>query len=155
MRVEKPWFFPLSLPVGRDAYGKIVKELAKNLFPYFHYFSVYRIFMSYNVKKYKYFSFYDVKCQKASQNAVVHMKIGDILDETDVEDIPELIKVLRSHLESTWSDFVTSRAFFKAKVGESGRVTIPTAEREVLGIKEGDVVQVIVRPIKDDGDPHD
>lgn len=81
------------------------------------------------------------------------MKIGDILDETNVEDIPELIEVLRSHIETTWSNFITSRAFFKAKVGESGRITIPTAEREVLDIKEGDVVQVIVRPIE--GNPHD
>lgn len=77
------------------------------------------------------------------------MKIGDLLDKTEVEDIPELINVLRQHVEQTWTDFITSRAFFKAKVGESGRITIPTAEREVLDISEGDVVQVIVRPIEE------
>ncbi|MFO7991139.1 MAG: AbrB/MazE/SpoVT family DNA-binding domain-containing protein [Thermoplasmata archaeon] len=77
------------------------------------------------------------------------MKIGEMLDETDVEDIPQLIEVIRKNIESTLNEFITSRAFFKAKVGESGRITIPTAEREVLDINEGDIVQVIVRPIED------
>lgn len=77
------------------------------------------------------------------------MKIGDLLDETEVEDIPELIEVFRKHIKKTWSDFISTRAFFKAKVGESGRITIPTAERETLDIEEGEIVQVIVRPLKE------
>ncbi|MFW5904191.1 MAG: AbrB/MazE/SpoVT family DNA-binding domain-containing protein [Candidatus Saliniplasma sp.] len=37
-------------------------------------------------------------------------------------------------------------------MGESGRVTIPTAEREVLEIEEGDIVQVIVKPLNKNED---
>lgn len=36
---------------------------------------------------------------------------------------------------------------FKTSVGSNGRISIPEAEREALGIKEDDLVQVIVVPI--------
>lgn len=38
-------------------------------------------------------------------------------------------------------------AVFKTRVQKSGRVSIPDAEREALGIEEGDLVQVIVIPL--------
>ena len=41
---------------------------------------------------------------------------------------------------STWGAFKTS-------VGSNGRISIPEAERDALGIKEDDLVQVIVVPI--------
>ena len=39
-------------------------------------------------------------------------------------------------------------AVFKTSVQKAGRISIPEAEREALGIKEGDLVQVLVIPIK-------
>ena len=37
---------------------------------------------------------------------------------------------------------------YKTSVGSNGRISIPEAERSALGLKEGDLVQVIVLPIE-------
>ena len=37
---------------------------------------------------------------------------------------------------------------FKTTVGSNGRISIPEAERDARGIKEGDLVQIIITPIK-------
>ena len=37
---------------------------------------------------------------------------------------------------------------YKTSVGSNGRISIPEAERDALGLKEGDLVQVIVLPIE-------
>lgn len=42
---------------------------------------------------------------------------------------------------------------FKTRVQSGGRISIPDAEREALGIREGDIVQAIVIPIHVRGDP--
>ncbi|MFP4002084.1 MAG: AbrB/MazE/SpoVT family DNA-binding domain-containing protein [Candidatus Natronoplasma sp.] len=78
------------------------------------------------------------------------MKLRDILDKTQIEDIPDLIEHIRAEVPKILEKAASSHALFKAKVGESGRVTIPTAEREVLEIEEGDVVQVIVKPLAEE-----
>ncbi|MFB6123889.1 MAG: AbrB/MazE/SpoVT family DNA-binding domain-containing protein [Haloferacaceae archaeon] len=39
-------------------------------------------------------------------------------------------------------------AMFKTRVQSGGRISIPDAERETLGIEEGDIVQTIVIPVK-------
>ncbi len=39
-------------------------------------------------------------------------------------------------------------AVFKASVQSNGRISIPEAEREALGIKDGDLVQVIIVPLE-------
>lgn len=36
---------------------------------------------------------------------------------------------------------------YKTSVGSNGRISIPEAERDALGLKEGDLVQVIVLPV--------
>lgn len=36
---------------------------------------------------------------------------------------------------------------YKTTIGSNGRISIPEAEREALGLKEGDLVQVIVLPV--------
>ena len=36
----------------------------------------------------------------------------------------------------------------QTKVQRGGRISIPEAERDVLGIDEGDIVQVILAPVK-------
>ena len=37
---------------------------------------------------------------------------------------------------------------YKTSVGSNGRISIPEAERSALGLKEGDLVQVVVLPIE-------
>ena len=37
---------------------------------------------------------------------------------------------------------------FKTTVGSYGRISIPEAERDALGIEEGNLVQIIITPIK-------
>ncbi|MFC6988347.1 AbrB/MazE/SpoVT family DNA-binding domain-containing protein [Haloplanus sp. GCM10025708] len=39
-------------------------------------------------------------------------------------------------------------AVFKTRVQSGGRISIPDAEREAVGIEEGDIVQTIVIPVK-------
>jgi len=39
-------------------------------------------------------------------------------------------------------------AVFKAAVQSNGRISIPEAEREALGIEDGDLVQVIIVPLE-------
>lgn len=75
------------------------------------------------------------------------MKIGELLNETEIQDLPKLVRSLREEIPKIMENAAYAHAFFKAKVGESGRVTIPTAEREALDINEGDLVQVIVKPL--------
>ncbi len=41
-----------------------------------------------------------------------------------------------------------SWATFKTSVGSNGRISIPEAERDALGIKEDDLIQVIVIPVE-------
>ncbi|MFW6038760.1 MAG: AbrB/MazE/SpoVT family DNA-binding domain-containing protein [Candidatus Woesearchaeota archaeon] len=80
------------------------------------------------------------------------MKLNKLIENLEVEDIPSLIREIREEVPKIVENAAYSHAFFKAKVGESGRVTIPTAEREVLEIEEGDIVQVIVKPLNKNED---
>lgn len=41
----------------------------------------------------------------------------------------------------------TEMAMFKTRVQSGGRISIPDAEREVLGIDDGDIVQTFVIPV--------
>ncbi len=43
-------------------------------------------------------------------------------------------------------------AVFKTRVQSGGRISIPDAEREVLDIEEGDIVQAFIIPLKRGGD---
>jgi len=49
-------------------------------------------------------------------------------------------------LAQSMPQFVSWGAF-KTSVGSNGRISIPEAERDALGLKEGDLVQVIIIPI--------
>lgn len=42
-------------------------------------------------------------------------------------------------------------AVFKTRVQRGGRISIPDAEREALGIDDGDIVQTVVVPVPNDG----
>ncbi len=37
---------------------------------------------------------------------------------------------------------------YKTSVGSNGRISIPEAERDALGLKEGDLVQVVIIPVE-------
>ncbi|HLC24453.1 MAG TPA: AbrB/MazE/SpoVT family DNA-binding domain-containing protein [Nitrosopumilaceae archaeon] len=50
-------------------------------------------------------------------------------------------------LAQSMPQFVTWGAF-KTSVGSNGRISIPEAERDALGLKEGDLVQVVVIPVE-------
>lgn len=50
-------------------------------------------------------------------------------------------------LAQSMPQFVSWGAF-KTSVGSNGRISIPEAERDALGLKEGDLVQVVVIPIE-------
>ena len=80
-------------------------------------------------------------------------------DQTDFAKIMEAqleaFKRASANQASVVSNFLGSLqaltntgAVFKTNVQKAGRISIPEAEREALGIKEGDLVQVLVIPIK-------
>ncbi len=48
---------------------------------------------------------------------------------------------------SSLQGFTNYNAMFKTNVQTGGRICIPEAERQALGIEEGDLVQVIIIPI--------
>ena len=55
---------------------------------------------------------------------------------------------LQEQLREALLTFTEKNAVFKTKVQRGGRISIPEAERAVLGIDEGDIVQVILAPVK-------
>lgn len=78
------------------------------------------------------------------------MKLGKLVENIEVEDIPKIMSEVRHQFRETIEEELNENAIFKAKVGGSGRITIPTAERESLDIDEGDLVRVIVKPLNKD-----
>lgn len=48
---------------------------------------------------------------------------------------------------SSLQGFTNYNAMFKTTVQSGGRISIPEAERQALGIEEGDLVQVIIIPV--------
>jgi len=46
-------------------------------------------------------------------------------------------------------------AMFKTRVQSGGRISIPDAEREVLGIDDGDIVQTFVIPVQSSSDSNE
>jgi AbrB family looped-hinge helix DNA binding protein len=53
----------------------------------------------------------------------------------------------QQHGFSSIPNMLTGWAAFKTSIGSNGRISIPEAERSALGLKEGDLVQVIVLPV--------
>ena len=51
------------------------------------------------------------------------------------------------NLQNMLPNFLSWGAF-KTNVGSNGRISIPEAEREALGIEEGDLVQIVITPLK-------
>jgi len=49
------------------------------------------------------------------------------------------------------SVFGRKEATFRAKIMKLGRITIPEVERKTLGLKDGDVVEVVLRKVREHG----
>ncbi|VVC05504.1 Uncharacterised protein [uncultured archaeon] len=97
---------------------------------------------------------------------------GDMMNKTHQVDPLDTLKEISGNASKAQSDFVQnlteiqskglfnmfnpsqyipqllSWGTFKTSVGSNGRISIPEAERDALGIKENDLVQVIVIPVE-------
>jgi hypothetical protein len=58
------------------------------------------------------------------------------------------IKEVRGEIGDIVIDFVRGNSLFKVRVGKQNRITIPDPEAEAMGIKEGDLIQVMIIPLK-------
>lgn len=72
-----------------------------------------------------------------------------------VEAQLSMIKTASSSQAEAFRTFLTSLqafthfgAVFKTSVQKGGRISIPEAEREALGIEEGSLIQVVIIPLK-------
>ena len=73
-----------------------------------------------------------------------------------VEDLIKLMsgptaEEVRRSLRDAILEMARENAFFKARIVEGHRITIPDAERESTGLKIGDLVQVLVTPLQQKG----
>lgn len=57
---------------------------------------------------------------------------------------------IQDQLRSALITLSERNAVFKTKVQSGGRISIPEAEREAIGIREGDIIQVFLYPVKSD-----
>lgn len=67
--------------------------------------------------------------------------------ETQSEFLKQMSSMQSNMMQNFLSTLTQYSAVFKATVQSNGRITIPEAEREALGISEGDLVQVIIVPL--------
>ena len=58
-------------------------------------------------------------------------------------------KELQTTLRSIALTLFSQNAIYKARIQKGGRIKIPEEERSALELKEGDVVQVIIIPLKE------
>jgi len=70
------------------------------------------------------------------------------LPELPKQELTDIIAAIRKDARLAVLDIATGNAFFKATVAEGYRITSPEAEREALGLSTGDLVQVVVIPLK-------
>ena len=74
-------------------------------------------------------------------------RAGASADETREQMTKAMLKASDA-TEDFPLDAVQETATFKTRVQSSGRISIPDAEREILGIGEGDIVQAVIVPLK-------
>lgn len=78
----------------------------------------------------------------ASKGAKVQSEVMENLGNMQSKALDSAFKLAQS-----MPQFVSWGAF-KTSVGSNGRISIPEAERDALGLKEGDLVQVVIIPIE-------
>jgi hypothetical protein len=81
-------------------------------------------------------------------NTLRYIKWGYMPIEISDDSVERLPKIARALVRAWFRD----SSFFKAKVREGYRIVIPEVEREVIGLEVGDVVQVLVYPLKVKGE---
>jgi|SRR5690349_19830653 len=81
--------------------------------------------------------------------------------EKGVEAQKDLIRNYTAVQQDAIHNFLTTlqgltyyNAMFKTTVQSGGRISIPEAERQALNIEDGDLVQVIIIPIRRRKDSH-
>ena len=57
-------------------------------------------------------------------------------------------KELQTTLRSIALTLFSQNAIYKARIQKGGRIKVPEEERTILGLEEGDIVQVILIPLK-------
>lgn len=72
---------------------------------------------------------------------------GEILSSQFVEMMKPYLLPWQQSESSSIPGILTGWAAFKTGIGSNGRISIPEAERSALGLREGDLVQVIVLPV--------
>ncbi len=75
------------------------------------------------------------------------MKIKEILETIDKNDIPALIAALEEKTSSKIKESLYGTGIFKAKLID-GKIEVPVVEAESLELKDGDVVQVLLRKVE-------
>ena len=80
--------------------------------------------------------------EMASKGAKVQSEVMENFGNMQSKALDSAFKLAQS-----MPQFVSWGAF-KTSVGSNGRISIPEAERDALGLKEGDLVQVVVIPIE-------
>ena len=80
--------------------------------------------------------------EMASKGAKVQSEVMENFGNIQSKALDSAFKLAHS-----MPQFVSWGAF-KRSVGSNGRISIPEAERDALGLKEGDLVQVVVIPIE-------
>ncbi|XVH31545.1 AbrB/MazE/SpoVT family DNA-binding domain-containing protein [Haloferacaceae archaeon DSL9] len=84
---------------------------------------------------------------------------GQEMTEQQMRTLNQMLSASTGAGASGYPDFESMglrMAMFKTRVQSGGRISIPDAEREVLDIDEGDIVQTFVIPIKRaDGDSNE
>ena len=80
--------------------------------------------------------------EMASKGAKVQSEVMENFGNIQSKALDSAFKLAQS-----MPQFVSWGAF-KTSVGSNGRISIPEAERDALGLKEGDLVQVVVIPIE-------
>jgi hypothetical protein len=58
------------------------------------------------------------------------------------------LEQFQQQFRSALLTFSSRNAIFKTRIQSGGRISIPEAERATLGIEEGDIIQVILYPVK-------
>jgi AbrB family looped-hinge helix DNA binding protein len=78
----------------------------------------------------------------ASKGAKVQSEVMESFGNIQSKAIDSAFKLAQSMPQfGSWGAYKTS-------VGSNGRISIPEAERDALGLKEGDLVQVVIIPIE-------
>jgi len=93
------------------------------------------------------------------QFATQLQEAGQAMTAQQMQAVTELLSTAdpsRSQPDPTgFATMGTQMAMFKTRVQSGGRISIPDAEREVLGIDDGDIVQTFVIPLKPSGDSNE